>query len=252
MLVHMMLEADGLRVLVVGGGAIAARKAEQLLAGGAEITLLSPGRQEAAWQRISRQCRWLAEPYHEDFALAGYDLVIAATNQPDLNRQLAARCRDLGLLCNCASEPGQGNLVLPGVVRGQSFSLAVSSGGRLPFLTKNLKVELKKLLADYERKYDAQTIELLTELRRRLIAELAEQPQQKKLALQKLAALAGQPDKLSARLPEFGLNNADLDNLGLKQSGGYDEKRNNTAAIIDWLQREQAGAGADATGGGAD
>ena len=36
MLVHMMLEASGLRVLVVGGGAVAARKAGQLLAGGAE------------------------------------------------------------------------------------------------------------------------------------------------------------------------------------------------------------------------
>ena len=239
MLVHMMLEASGLRVLVVGGGAVAARKAGQLLAGGAEITLLSPGRQEAAWQEIAENCRWLPQPYDEEFAVSGYDLVIAATNQPELNRQLAERCRKSGLLCNCASMPKLGRVVLPGVVQGKSFSLAVASGGRLPFLTKQLKAELKQFLAVYEQKYDAQTIELLTELRRRIIAELDGQPQQKKMLLHRLAILAGQPDKLKAILQDFGL----------KQSGGYN---GNISAIIDWLQGEPAGAGADAAGGGAD
>lgn len=243
MLVHMMLEADGWHVLVVGGGAVAARKAGVLLAGGAEITLLSPGRQEAAWQEIAAQCRWLAQPYDENFSLNGYDLVIAATNQPELNRRLAERCRRAGLLCNCASAPELGSVVLPGVVRGQSFSLAVASGGRLPFLTKNLKAEMAQLLADYEQKFNAQTIEILTELRRQIIAELAERPRQKQAALQRLAALTvRQPDKLIAKLQSFGM----------EQSGGYHDERNNITAIIDWLQREPAGAGADEAGGGAD
>ena len=126
-----------------------------------------------------------------------------------------------------------------GAVAARMVCQAVASGGRLPFLTKQFKAELKQFLAAYEQKYDAQTIELLTELRRRIIAELDGQPQQKKMLLHRLAVLAGRPDKLKARLQDFGL----------KQSGGYN---GNISAIIDWLQGEPAGAGADAAGGGAD
>lgn len=242
MFVHMMLDAAAMRVLAVGGGAVAARKAAALLAGGAEITLLAPEREAAAWQDIGDSCRWLAQPYNEEFALAGYDLVIAATDQPEVNRQLAERCRRLAILCNCVSAPGEGSVVLPGVVQGASFSLAVASGGKLPLLTKKLKADLGRFLAEYERKYDPETIDWLVGLRRRIIERWRQEPQRKQLLLQRLAAALDadtNAGKDLARLQEFRKQNAG------GQDGEYE-------AVIDWLARQQAGAGADAAGGGAD
>lgn len=235
MFVHMMLDAAKLRVLVVGGGAVAARKTADLLAGGAEITLLAPSIQAEAWQDIIKDCRWLAQSYHEEFNLADYKLIIAATNQAELNRQLAERCRRLGILCNCVSAPAEGDVVLPGVVRGKSFSLAVSSGGRLPLLTKRIKQDLRRLLAEYERQYDEATLAWLTELRRRIIEGSQQEPQRKKLLLQRLAAALAKPEQLQK--------------LREQNAGGlYGEYE----AVIDWLAREQAGAGPNQTGGGAD
>ncbi len=246
MQVHLMLEAAGLNVLVVGGGAVAARKAAHLLAGGARITLLSPGRQEAAWQNIAADCRWLPEAYDDDFALAGYDLVIAATNQPELNRRLAGRCREMGILCNCASCPEAGGVVLPGVVQGQTFSLAVSSvgadGGRLPLLTRRLKQELGQFLAAWEERYNREVISLLAAARRRIVADFADRPGHKQVLLRRLAL--ADPAEL---LQKFGKHS---DNR--EQAGGSDDGEYDFSALINWLQREQAGPGADRNGGGAD
>lgn len=240
--VHLMLEAAGLNVLVVGGGAVAARKAGQLLTGGARITLLSPGRQEAAWQKIAADCQWLPLAYDDSFALSGYDLVIAATNQPEVNRRLAERCRDLRILCNCASCPEAGEVALPGVVAGRTFSLAVSSGGRLPLLTRRFKRELGQFLAAWEEKYNQEVISLLVAARRRIVADLADRPKQKQLLLRRLAQ--AEPAKL---LQKFSKR---TDNT--EQAGGNDDGEYDIPALINWLQGEQAGAGADQNGGGAD
>ena len=232
MFIHMMLDAAQMNALVVGGGQIAARKAGALLAGGATVTVLSPERQEAAWQSLT-DCRWLVQSYTDEFVLAGFDLVVAATNQPELNRRLAERCRSLHILCNCASAPDEGSVVLPGVVQGQTFSLAVSSGGRLPGLTKQFKQDLAQFLADYEQRYEPDFVEFLAGLRQQIIQQYASQPEAKQALLQKLA-------KLAEHKVEF---------IG-GQHGG--KANYNTAAALDWLKREQAGAGADAAGGGAD
>lgn len=231
MFVHMMLDAAQMRVLVVGGGAVAARKSAALLAGGAEITLLSPQRQEAAWQAVGADCRWLAEPYTEDFALAGFDLVVAATDQPELNRRLAERCRRLGILCNCASAPDAGSVVLPGVVRGQVFSLAVASVGRLPGLTKKFKAELARFLADYEQTAcDAPFGEFLAGLRRQIMRQYT----------------GAQKQELLRGLAELAEHKVEL--IGGRHDG---KDQYDAQAALAWLERQQAGAGADAAGGGA-
>lgn len=225
MFVHVMLEMQDRPILVIGAGPVAARKAAQLAVGGAAITLLAPSRQEELWQDLS--CRWLPQAYTADFPLAEYALVVAVTDKAELNAQIAARCAELGLACNCASQPQLGTLVLPGVVQAGGFSAALYSGGRAPFLTKRLKRELAAWLAEY----DETTLEWLGQARRRLIAA---NPAAKQALLSTLGAVP--LPRLKQKIQEIA------------DTGGQYETEN----LIHWLQREQVGSGPDGPGSPAD
>jgi siroheme synthase-like protein len=202
---------SGWQVLVVGGGEIAARKAKELLNGGAEITLLSPQR-AAAWAEIP--CTWLQACYNNE-PLDAYQLVVAATDSKELNAKLAAECCRKNILCNSASEPQNSRCILPGVVRSGGFTVAISSNGRTPFLTKKLKNSVLALLESY----DEQTIALLGEIRAEIIKNY---PEEKANLLTQLADMP----------PEI------LKDKANNKKGNYNE-------IIDWLKREQAGADPD-------
>lgn len=231
MFVHMMLEAEGLPVLLIGGGPVAARKAAALAAGGARLTLLAPERAEEAWRDIN--CRWLRQAYGPDFSLAGFRLVVAATDKPELNGEIARRCAQAGIGCNCASKPEQGSVILPGAVQAGGFSAAFYSGGRAPFLTKRLKGELAAWLAEY----DEATLAWLGRARRLLIN-------------------AGRRDLLpllgAVPLPQIKQKMADIYEYTETEVEYGQNEGLNAQDIIHWLQREQAGPGPDPAGGGAD
>ncbi len=193
------INVDKWRVLVIGGGHIALRKAKELYLGGAEITLLAPARIDG-WQDIS--VNWLQDKYMEQ-NLSTYDLIIAATDDDKLNRKISRDAAKYGIFCNCASKAKKGNVILPGVVRENGITIAISTEGETPFLTKRLKNEAKKLTEDYSE----DTISLLGEIRREIIEKY---PTRKKELLNKL-------------------NNTSIEIL--KEKGNCHE-------ITDWLQRE--------------
>lgn len=228
MFLHMMIQAEGLAVLLVGAGPVAARKAAGLAAGGARLSLLAPERAEAHWQNI--QCRWFRQEYSPEFSLAEYQLVIAATDNAGLNEEIARRCAREGIGCNCASGPEQGNVILPGTVQAGGFSAALYSGGRAPFLTKRLKGEL----ADWLAAYDEETLSWLAGVRRQIITACAGQPERKK---QLLSALGAVPlPQIKQKMQETA------GNIGKQTGGDYgQDERQYAEDIIHWLQREQAG-----------
>lgn len=94
------LDLDKARCLVIGGGTIAERKVEALLAAGGEVTLISPELTAAlrvleAAGRLTVQQR----PYQRE-DLDTVSLVIAATDDPTLQRQIAADAKQANILCN--------------------------------------------------------------------------------------------------------------------------------------------------------
>ncbi len=77
----------------------------------------------------------------------GKTLVFAATGDADENRRIAALCRSLGVLCNCASTPEEGNFQVPAVARRAPLAAALSTGGASPALARRWKDELAQWLA---------------------------------------------------------------------------------------------------------
>ncbi len=137
------LDINNRNVLVVGGGGVGTRKVRTLLACGARVTVVS--------LEASRQLRDLAtsgeiilekRPYQSD-DLNGMFLVIGATNDEKLNRQISGDADRLNTLCNIADRPEVCNFILPSIVHRDDLVITISTSGKSPALAKKLRKSLE-------------------------------------------------------------------------------------------------------------
>jgi precorrin-2 dehydrogenase/sirohydrochlorin ferrochelatase len=134
------LVLDGRPCLVVGGGRIALRKVEGLLACGARVRVVAP--------RIDADLRDLAgvtvdeRPWRPG-DMAGAWLVIAATDDPAVNAAVFDAGQRAGIWVNGADDPANCSFTLPSVVRRGDLQVAVSTGGRSPALSSWLRRRLE-------------------------------------------------------------------------------------------------------------
>jgi cobalt-precorrin 5A hydrolase/precorrin-3B C17-methyltransferase len=137
----------GALVVVVGGGAVGARKLRGLLAVGASVRLISPAATpELRALADSGAITWHARAYQPG-DLAGARLVFAATNQRAVNAQVADDAAALGLLCNVADDPRAGDFHLPAVYREPDLLVAVSTAGTSPARAKRLRDQIAAWLS---------------------------------------------------------------------------------------------------------
>ena len=134
------LIVHGRRCLVVGGGAVAARKAAGLLACGAEVHVIAtaPSPQLAALPVTIETRAYRAGD------LKGYRLVIAATNDHHLNRAIYEEGEEVGTWVNSADDPASCSFTLPSIVRQGPIMVTVSTGGRSPALAAWLKQRIEE------------------------------------------------------------------------------------------------------------
>jgi precorrin-2 dehydrogenase/sirohydrochlorin ferrochelatase len=121
--------------LVVGGGSVAARKAAGLLECGARVHVIAT--------EVGADVRALAVPFEERpysrGDVAGYRLVLAATDDPVTNRMVFEDAEEGGIWMNSADDPASSTFTLPSVVRRGPIMLTVSTGGYSPALATWLK-----------------------------------------------------------------------------------------------------------------
>lgn len=139
-------ELDNRPVLVVGGGAVAARKIELLLKARARVRVAAEtlGETVAGWQAQGR-VEWIAHAFEES-QLDTVWLVVAATGDAALNRRVfeaaEARCR----LANVVDDQANCNFIFPSIIDRSPIQVAVSSGGKAPVLARLLREKLEALL----------------------------------------------------------------------------------------------------------
>lgn len=130
--------------MVVGGGRVAARKVKGLLASEASVRVVSPDL-GADLDALARggAIKWSARSYRSD-DLEGAFLVIAATDDEAVQKQVFIDAEKKRLLVNVADVPARCNFILPALLRRGDLCLAVSTGGKSPALAKVLRKELEK------------------------------------------------------------------------------------------------------------
>ena len=158
------------QAIVVGGGAVAARKVEGLLEADAQVKVISPLlTRELQLMASAGAIAFLPRPYQDGDLEEAY-LVIAATDDPTVNQSVWMEAERRGCLINVVDDPQHSNFVLPAVVRRGAVSVAVSTGGNSPALARRLRERIEKLIGP---EYGV-LAELLGELRPELIADFPE------------------------------------------------------------------------------
>ena len=138
-------------VLVFGGGPVGARKARRFAAE-ARVVVLSPefADREFGAAELVREAPD-ADEVREWVARTEPALVVAATDDADLNAAAEAAARERGALVNRADDHGDqdaGNVVVPATVRDDPVVMAVATGGHSPALSKHLRESFEQQYAD--------------------------------------------------------------------------------------------------------
>lgn len=125
------LMVEGRQCLVVGGGNVAARKAEALLEVGAKVTIVAPEIGERARALRSVQgLRVVPRKYVPEDLNRNLFLVIAATNDYALNQTILEACRSRGILCSCPDRGWEnGDFISPASFKHGDLTVSVSTGG---------------------------------------------------------------------------------------------------------------------------
>jgi uroporphyrin-III C-methyltransferase/precorrin-2 dehydrogenase/sirohydrochlorin ferrochelatase len=140
------LDLRGKRGIVVGGGAVAALKAEVLLRSAAQVTVVAPelGARLAELTLVGA-LRHEAKRFQPG-DLVGAEIAIAATDDPAVNEAVAAAAKALRIPVNVADNATLSSFIMPSVIDRPPLQIAISSGGASPVLARKIRALIESLL----------------------------------------------------------------------------------------------------------
>jgi precorrin-2 dehydrogenase/sirohydrochlorin ferrochelatase len=197
------LNLKGKKAVVVGGGKVAERKALSLLKSGAEVTVISPFLTVRLVREKSRESiRHLARRYRKN-DLKGAFIVIAATDSPEINHMVG---RDAPALVNVVDVPAECNFIAPSVVKRGPLTIAISTGGISPAMSKALRKELEGLYGSRFSDY----LGFVKKIRKRAMSEIDDRKKretllkglasEEMLEILRVRGLTAVKDEVAARL----------------------------------------------------
>lgn len=143
MLFPTFLKLQGRRVLLVGGGAVAAGKLRGLLEAGADVTVVAP----AIVLEIAAASVTTAMRRFQVSDLDGVSYVVAAA-PPEVNREVAAAAQARGIFVNAVDDVESASAYAGAVVRRAGVTIAISTDGDAPALAGLVREALEALLPD--------------------------------------------------------------------------------------------------------
>jgi len=183
------LDLNDKKILVVGGGEVAERKIKTLLKYNCRIYITS--------KKFTNSLKRLVEtesiiniPFDEiETHIKDAFMVIAATNDPHVNSQIATIGKTNGVLINAVDQPADCNFIVPSIVKRGDLNIAISTGGKSPALAKRIRKELE---SGFGEEYGT-LVDMLGLIRKKILAMGTPQAQHKEI-FEKLA---------NAKLPEL-------------------------------------------------
>lgn len=139
------IDLKGRRALIVGGGRVALRKAERLMPYGADICAVAP-EFEGAFRSLSGVT--LLERRFEPGDIEGAALVIAATDDGELNAAVSELCRWENIPVNVVDDLEKCSFVFPALVQRGELSVGISTGGASPSAAQYVRRGVEQLVPE--------------------------------------------------------------------------------------------------------
>ncbi len=176
-----LLSVQDKKCVVIGGGNVAWRKVCSLKEAGARVTVVSPEfcpemEKETGIDRIQKK-------YEEGF-LSGAWVVIASTDDEEVNKKIYYDSVKRGILVNVVDRPEYCSFIVPATVSRGDLSISISTGGASPALARNIREKLEKQFGDEYGEF----AKLLSETRRKVLSEIPDETIRRDI-LQRIAGL---------------------------------------------------------------
>lgn len=150
----LFVELEGKPIALYGAGRIAARRLRGLLRFGAHVTVTAP--------EISQEVQELAEQYAAQVTvirmryrmgtIPNVMLVLSATDDAQVDRQIYDECREKGIPVNIASDQRLCDFYFPALMEHDGLVVGISSGGTDHGKVKAVSAALREMLAEEEEK----------------------------------------------------------------------------------------------------
>ncbi len=196
------IKLETLQVLVVGGGAVGLEKLTAIYANSpaTQVTLVAPLIRPEVYD-LAKQYPGLVlvqrEFWPED--LDNKDLVLIATNEKEVNKEIRNLARTRKILCNVADTPDQCDFYLGSIVQKGSLKLAISTNGKSPTVAKRVKETLNDVFPDEVEN----VLDNLGKIRNTLKGDFADKVRKLNEITQVMAAGATQPEVAAPQKPFY-------------------------------------------------
>ena len=152
----LFVNLENKKILVIGGGKIAYKKITKILEYSANVTIVAEKIKEEKLLQLENVKIVDNKRIENDKDIIGelvkdYFLVIAATNDEELNENIAKICDSRGVLINNISSKTEMNAMFGGIVKNDEFQIAVSTGGKNCRRSRAMKSEIQKILDKIEK-----------------------------------------------------------------------------------------------------
>ena len=138
-----MIQMDDKNCLIAGGGRVALRKVKMMLSFGAVVTVISPTFCEEFLALEGKESKLkIIKRTIQISDLIDRDVVIMATNDPNVNTEFATVCKEQKILVNVVDVKEDCNFYFPAVIRQEDVVISVSTGGNSPLLASHIKKEI--------------------------------------------------------------------------------------------------------------
>jgi siroheme synthase-like protein len=140
-----ILSLHNRRILVVGGGKVATRKILKLLEAQAKITIVAPELEPELLELSKHSDLQWRKGLFKPEQIKGFDLIIAATNDHEVNLEVVNVAHEAKVLVNSVEEACFSDFLFPALIRRGDLLIAISTSGKRPALARKIRQELEFL-----------------------------------------------------------------------------------------------------------
>ena len=163
MLYPINLELKDVEITIIGGGDVAYRKCKNFLDFGKNVKVVS-NKFIDEFYKLKDKVEMIEDVYKEDYIRNSF-IVVASTNNKEINKRVGIYCRNSGKLVNVVDDIELSNYTVPSYVKRGDLLISISTGGKSPSLSSKIKKELEEKYDDSYEEY----INILGELRKEII-----------------------------------------------------------------------------------